>query len=325
MNARDQRGRLRAWLQLLRAPNLFTVPGDPLAGYLLAWGVELHWPRVLAACAASVCFYCAGLLWNDLADLREDAAERPTRPLPSGAVQPRAVWIASALFIFSGLALCAGGGRMALLLGFSAVAAIAAYNFLLKKFAFLGAVGMGACRGLSLLLGAAFGGEISPAAWFAAALLALYIAAVTNLARHETRPAAPTSAALFPLIVLAAGYAVFAAKFRDIFFAAFTHNNWPLFAFSETGVTVTWWGLNWVAFRVFFLPLTLISAVAFYKIALKREELPAHIGALIRSLLFLQAAFCAVATPDLIGIPCGMILIALWPVSRIVGQRFYAS
>ena len=26
------------WLQLLRAPNLFTVPGDPLAGFLLASG-----------------------------------------------------------------------------------------------------------------------------------------------------------------------------------------------------------------------------------------------------------------------------------------------
>jgi hypothetical protein len=28
--------KLTAWLQLLRVPNLFTVPGDPLAGFSLA-------------------------------------------------------------------------------------------------------------------------------------------------------------------------------------------------------------------------------------------------------------------------------------------------
>ena len=30
---------LRAWLQLIRLPNLFSVPGDLLAGYALAWSL----------------------------------------------------------------------------------------------------------------------------------------------------------------------------------------------------------------------------------------------------------------------------------------------
>ena len=57
---------LRTWLQLLRAPNLFTVPGDPLAGYLLACYGAVE-PRVLLPVFASLCFYSSGLLVNDLA------------------------------------------------------------------------------------------------------------------------------------------------------------------------------------------------------------------------------------------------------------------
>src|SRR6266567_8976267 len=80
----------RAWLQLLRAPNLFTVPGDPLAGFLLATAGRPD-IRLVFAITASLCFYCHGLLLNDLADLAEDRRDRPNRPLPSGAASPGAV------------------------------------------------------------------------------------------------------------------------------------------------------------------------------------------------------------------------------------------
>ena len=46
---------LRTWLQLFRAPNLFTVPGDPLAGYLLAsYGAAES--LILLPIAACLCF-----------------------------------------------------------------------------------------------------------------------------------------------------------------------------------------------------------------------------------------------------------------------------
>jgi hypothetical protein len=57
---------IRVWLQLLRAPNLFTVPGDPIAGFLLAtFGVLTS--KVIFAVAGSVCLYAGGLLLNDFA------------------------------------------------------------------------------------------------------------------------------------------------------------------------------------------------------------------------------------------------------------------
>src|SRR6187402_3064887 len=104
---------LRTWLQLFRAPNLFTVPGDPLAGYVLA-AYGAFEPAVWLAVGASICLYAAGLLDNDLADLREDRAERPQRPLPSGAANPRTVALAAAVLTGLGVLLAAMLGVPAL-------------------------------------------------------------------------------------------------------------------------------------------------------------------------------------------------------------------
>ena len=58
--------KLWAWLQLFRVPNLLTVPGDAMAGFLLAQAAGLsaarpHLRMALAA-AVSLLIYAAGLL-----------------------------------------------------------------------------------------------------------------------------------------------------------------------------------------------------------------------------------------------------------------------
>ena len=54
--------RARAYLELVRVPNLFTAAGDIFAGYLIvSRGVGIEWPRLLALVAASVCLYNAGM------------------------------------------------------------------------------------------------------------------------------------------------------------------------------------------------------------------------------------------------------------------------
>src|SRR5882724_1410928 len=95
----------RTWLQLLRAPNLFTVPGDPLAGFLLATGGHLD-HRLPMVIVASLCFYSHGLLLNDLADIREDRRERPTRPLPSRAANVYIVLVVAIILAFMAMLLC---------------------------------------------------------------------------------------------------------------------------------------------------------------------------------------------------------------------------
>ncbi len=296
--------RIRIWLQLLRAPNLFTVGGDPLAGFMLAnFGIPT--PEVFWAMAASLCFYAAGLLDNDLADLREDQAERPSRPLPSGAAKPTAVWVATLGLALAGLAFCAAIDPRMLGLGALLIVTIAAYNHGLKRIPVLGAVTMGGCRGLSLLLGAAAApsGAISLPSLEAALILGLFIAAVTNLARFETRSTRPGYAAWLPALALLVGLGV-----------CFT---WPPMGLGPS------LGICQAASKLLMGWAILLGLLIARRVGKGTLPLPPAIGQFIRLLLPLQAAFCV--HTGLFGLIGAGLILAVWPLSRFAARRFYAS
>ena len=237
----------RPLLQLLRPPNLFTVPGDPLCGALLANHGVLSW-RIVPAVVVSLAAYCAGLVVNDLVDYSEDLRDRPKRPLPSGAVSRRMAVSLALFFIAIALAAAACVNRLLLLLTALLLAEILWYNLLAKKNAFIAPIAMGICRGLSVLVGAAACGPLPPTSFIlhpsscaAAVAITLYIAGVTALARTETR----------------------------------------------------------------------------------NPRIPPLIGSLIRGLLFIQAGFCLLAGGS--GWAAATLLLALWPISRLVARHFYAS
>lgn len=299
---------LRTWLQLFRAPNLFTVPGDPLAGYVLA-AYGAFESQVFYALGASVCFYAAGLLDNDLADLAEDRAERPHRPLPSGAARPRTVAIVAAILVGLGFLLAAKLGAEALAISAALVAAVGFYNHLTKHLPVIGALNMGACRGLSLLLGATAAphsdllwrllaaGRLNPLL-IACALVTLYIAAITHLARFETKAQSPPLAKWLPALALLTGSALFLAQVR----------------------TATFWST-----AVIFAVAVMNGFGAATQLARdSAAPVPPVIGRLIRLLLLAQTAFCAAAGNIEATLGAALLLIA-WPVSRAVSKRFYAS
>jgi 4-hydroxybenzoate polyprenyltransferase len=166
------------------------VPGDPLAGYLLASGPNLLLnARPLLAAAAGLFFYAAGLILNDVADLPTDRRERPGRPLPSGRIPPRRAGLSAAALLCAGALCVLFLGRPAWWFGASLIASVMVYDFLAKRNAVAGPILMGLCRGLNLLLGAAAAWPVRfwpPPAWFGAAALALYVLLVSRLARDET-------------------------------------------------------------------------------------------------------------------------------------------
>jgi 4-hydroxybenzoate polyprenyltransferase len=232
-------------LQLLRPPNLFTVPGDPLCGFLLASRGHWSW-RIVPCIVVSLASYCAGLVINDLADYSEDLRDRPGRPLPSGAVSRRAAVALALSLIAVAIATGAFVSPPVLVLTFLLIGEILWYNLLAKKSAFFAPIAMGLCRGLSVMLGAAAIVPLQPLAFslqpfLPSAVITLYIAGVTLLARNETR----------------------------------------------------------------------------------NPRIPPQIGSLIRGLLFIQAGFCAAAGGA--GWIAALLLLALWPVSRLVASHFYAS
>lgn len=236
---------MKSWLQLVRVPNLLTVPGDPLAGYLLAAaGTAVVAPPLFMVMGGSIALYAFGLVLNDLVDIRTDRAERPSRPLPGGAVHPVAAGFLAVLLAAAGLGLCALAGHRTFWFGVALMVAIVIYNGGLKKIRVAGEVNMGLCRGLNLLLGASLAGSFSSLVIPAAVFSTIYITGVTSLARAETaNPAIP------PLI-----------------------------------------------------------------------------GRLIRGLILIQALFCAISGNGAAGWISALVLaLALWPSSRILGRKFYAS
>jgi 4-hydroxybenzoate polyprenyltransferase len=179
----------RALLALIRPPNVFTAVADSLAGLLLCWGAG-HGVSD-GACAvllASACLYLGGIVLNDVFDHRLDAVERPTRPIPSGAVSlPTAARLGAGL-LAAGVTIALWIGPAPWIVAGALATCILLYDGGVKKTK-LGPLMMGACRGLNVALGVAAGmgmdGDWPAIAIAGPVVLALYIAGLTWIARDE--------------------------------------------------------------------------------------------------------------------------------------------
>lgn len=172
-----------AYLRLVRAPAVFSALGDPLTGSLIA-GERLTPGRAARLMGAAAAMYLAGMALNDFADRGEDARERPERPIPSGDIAPHEAALLGFGLLAAGVLAAPNARRTAPLLA----ALIVGYDFLLKHSPVIGPTAMGACRGLSLLMGAESiaGRRGMRQGAGAAALLGTYVAGITVLARGET-------------------------------------------------------------------------------------------------------------------------------------------
>lgn len=173
------------YLRIVRAPAVFSALGDPLAGMLIARGA-LSASRASRLSAAAGLIYLAGMALNDYADRDEDALERPERPLPSGAISPRAVAIVGGSLLLGGVVMArSAGARWS---GPALAALVIAYDFPLKRSSSLGPIAMGACRSVSLLMGveAALPGVRGRHGGEEALMLGAYVAGLTLIARSET-------------------------------------------------------------------------------------------------------------------------------------------
>src|SRR4051812_40219696 len=115
---------MRAYLQLLRLPAVFTAAADIVLGYVLThrfiygpladangalersvgWNHPLEFAGLVAA---SACLYLSGMVFNDVFDRKQDAVERPQRPIPSGKVTFQSATILGSGLMLAGTAFAA--------------------------------------------------------------------------------------------------------------------------------------------------------------------------------------------------------------------------
>jgi 4-hydroxybenzoate polyprenyltransferase len=97
-------------LQLGRISNLPTVWSNMLVGALLAGG-SLADPHLLLLMVALSLFYVGGMFLNDAFDRDFDAKHRPERPIPSGQVSARQVFVFGFAMLALGLVAVAAASR----------------------------------------------------------------------------------------------------------------------------------------------------------------------------------------------------------------------
>jgi 4-hydroxybenzoate polyprenyltransferase len=177
---------MRAYLQLVRLPAVFTAMADIVLGFVLAHQALSPLSEFAALCAASAALYLAGMVFNDFFDRGIDAVERPTRPIPSGRVSPVAAFCLGLILLAAGLSCAlAAGTRASTMAGLLALL-ILAYDGFLKQ-TFIGPAAMGGCRFLNVLLGAS-GAALST--WNGptrevALGMGIYVAGITWFSRQE--------------------------------------------------------------------------------------------------------------------------------------------
>lgn len=188
-----------AWLRLARISNAPTVASNTVAGGALA-GADAGAPLATVA-VATVLFYTAGMVANDIFDLDVDRRERPERPLPSGLVSVRAALVATVALFATGELLLLAIDLAAGLAGLGLIAAIVLYDAWHKANA-LSPILMGACRAMVYVVAAlAVAGTLPVAGLAAAAVLLVYVVGLTQVAKAESAsPAAwwPVAAVLAP-------------------------------------------------------------------------------------------------------------------------------
>ena len=292
------------WCRLLRAPNLFTVPGDVLAGYVLATGGGLDWPVVGGVCAV-LFLYMGGLLLNDFFDRKKDGEERPDRPIPSGAADPWTVLGIGILFLAAGVGIAfAAGGQGPFVVALLIAVAALAYDSGLKEIPWVGPLVMGSCRAGGVLVGAALvaGGLGSTPARIVAGIAWVYTFTITVLAAREASGVRLKDSAYWPPVLLVAAPVVLILG-----------GGWQW----QTGM-VALFLLACGAIR------TGLTAGRMQRVQIVA---PIYIGVCIRAMIFSQAAWCIWQVPKTL--PIFLVIAATFAVlfacAEILSRWFQGS
>ena len=288
---------LWAYLQLVRPANITTAWADILLG-AAAGGFMVNGSLNLSTLGwlilATTGLYGGGVVFNDVCDAELDAVERPERPLPSGKVSLKNATLLGTVLLFIGILSAGMVSTCSEILAMIIAASVLIYDKWGKHQTFLGPVNMGMCRGGNLLLGvSAVSGAVGDR-WYLAFIPVVYIAAITAISQGEVHGGKKvTGFVAIALIAIVIGSILGLAILPEY----------------ELVITLPF--------------ITLFSALVlppFVKAAFdpNPELIQAAVKAGILSLIVLDA----IITAGFAGWIYGLIVLALLPLSRLLGRTF---
>ncbi len=194
-------------LRLGRVSNLPTVWTNALAGVALAGASPWQWAILPVGLGLSLA-YLGGMYLNDAFDRSIDARERPSRPIPSGAIDANTVFALGFGLLLAAVAVLAAAARGfdappdgAVLAGLALGGAIISYNWNHKGNRF-SPLSMAACRLLAYVVAGLAATATVPGPLLAAGAVSLcYLIGLTYIAKQEMLG---RLGSLWPLLFLAA-------------------------------------------------------------------------------------------------------------------------
>ncbi|MEM0895730.1 MAG: UbiA family prenyltransferase [Verrucomicrobiota bacterium] len=291
----EESGFQRTLAELARLPNLPSVCTNIIAAWMLTgsgWGF-----RILPLLLGASCLYAFGTALNDAMDAKFDEEKRPDRPLPSGRISTRGLWIYITSCGIGGLIATCWWGGASIVWTLTLVAAIIAYDAVHKHWSG-GCILMGSCRWLLYFVGAsaatgdlAFTGPVL--LW--ATVLGCYIVGLTYYAREEADPEAP------PVI------------------------RWPLLFLLGPEIA---WAIGVILLEhskasFFFVPIFLAWRV-FSVIEVRQSESPDRIGTFVARLLAGIVLLDAVAVST-VSFWAAIVLLGAFPLTLLLQREFEAT
>lgn len=304
---RSNQSLILSWMRLVRLPNLFTAIGDPLAGIGLAaviTGLAIPTGKLIFLPLCSVLLYAFGVILNDWHDMAEDRRHNPDRPLVSGEIQPTIALLAGIVALLCALFIALLAGQMSFIIALCLAAVIIAYNLLLKQYTSRGAVCMGFCRALNMLIGAS-AIQITGTLALPMLTIMLYITYVTILADDENRRIQIAKENVFyPVLIYIVGWGL------SMFFLEIPHFNESF----RLGLLCALAGIV-----ASFLP-----AVAIYNRSVNSTEMHKFIGRLITAIIPMQAAWAILGFPEH-AIAIVLIALAVWLLTAMTSKFIMQS
>lgn len=158
---------IKSYFQLFRLPNIFTVPGDIIAGHFIIMsgyannaiqnsGTGESGFGLLTLVFSSIFLYVAGMVSNDLFDFGIDKIQRSSRPLAQGAISKKTATIICVIFFSLGLFLSTLVSITSFFISIILSIGIISYNYKIKN-GFFRPFLMGGLRFLNVIYGATLG------------------------------------------------------------------------------------------------------------------------------------------------------------------------
>lgn len=287
--------RFWAYLQLLRPANIITAWADIMAGFAASgYFGQFNVSPLLWLLLATTGLYGGGIVFNDVFDADLDAKERPERPIPSGRASRSGASLLGGSLLIAGVAAAVEVSWLSAVLALAIATSALLYDAFGKHHPIFGPINMGFCRGGNLLLGV----SVVPVAisdyWFLGFIPIVYIAAITALSRGEVQGGKSSTGMIALLLITAV-----------------------MVGLLGLGCLTDYQVLTALPFLVLLAIRVLIPFIN-----ATRQPTPEQIRIAVRagvlSLIILDTTLAA----GFAGLPYGLLVLSLLPLSMILSQIF---